>query len=186
MLQRMSTFLAGLMAGLLSTGLLLLLLSEPRGLPIQLHPPPTPRPIQVHVAGAVAQPGVYELLNGSHAQQAIEAAGGPLEGAVLDMVNLASPLEDGQQVYIPIEIDSSPVIPTSVPDFTRVTGELINLNTATDAELESLPGIGPSLAQKIVEWRETNGPFLEPEDIIQVSGIGQSKLEQIRDFITVR
>ncbi len=186
MLQRMGTFLAGLMAGLLSTGLLLLLLSEPRGLPIELHPPPTPRPIQVHVAGAVAQPGVYELLNGSHAQQAIEAAGGPLEGAVLDMVNLASPLEDGQQVYVPIEIDSSPVIPTSVPTFTQVTGELINLNTATDAELESLPGIGPSLAQKIVEWRETHGPFLKPEDIILVSGIGQSKLEQIRDLITVR
>jgi competence protein ComEA len=67
-----------------------------------------------------------------------------------------------------------------------VTGELININTATDAELESLPGIGPSLAQNIIEWRDTHGPFLEPEDIIQVSGIGQSKLEQIIDLITVR
>ena len=186
MLQRMSTFLAGLLTGLLSTSLLLLLLSEPRGLPIELHPPPTPCPIRVHVAGAVAQPGVYELQNGSHAQQAIEAAGGPLEGAVLDLVNLASPLEDGQQVYIPIEDDPPPVIPTSVPTLNRVTGELININTATEAELESLPGIGPSLAQKIVEWRETHGPFLKPEEIIQVSGIGQSKLEQIMDLITVR
>ena len=186
MLQRLSTFLAGLLTGLLSTGLLLLLLSEPRGLPIELHPPPTPGPIRVHVAGAVAQPGVYELPNESHAQQAIEAAGGPLEGAVLDLVNLASPLEDGQQVYVPIEDDSSPVIPTSVPAFTQVTGELININTATDVELESLPGIGPSLAQKIIEWREINGPFLNPEDLIQVSGIGQSKLELIKDLITVR
>ena len=186
MLQRFINFLAGLMTGLLSTGLLLLLLSEPRGLPIELHPPPTPRPIRIHVAGAVAQPGVYELPNGSHAQQAIEAAGGPLEGAVLDLVNLASPLIDGQQVYVPIEDDISPVIPTSIPALNQATAELININTATDAELESLPGIGPSLAQKIIEWREIHGPFLNPEDIIQVSGIGQSKLEQIIDLITVR
>jgi len=186
MLQSSRTFLAGIMIGLLSTGLMLLLLSEPRGLPIELHPPPARGPIQVHVAGAVAQPGVYELPNGSHAQQAIEAAGGPLEGAVLDMVNLAAPLEDGQQIYVPTENNSSPMISASAPTSPQATGEPININTATDAELESLPSIGPSLAQKIVEWRETHGPFLKPEDIIQVSGIGQSKFEQIRDLITVR
>lgn len=179
MLRRGWTFLAGLFTGLLATGLLLLFLSEPRGHPVRLRPPPTPGLVRVHVAGAVATPGVYELPPASIVQQALEAAGGPLEQAALEAVNLASPVEDGQQIFIPLrraEVDDPEPHPTSASN-------RININAATAPELEQLPGIGPSLAQKIVEHREAHGPFLRLEDLLAVSGIGAAKLAQIEDLI---
>ncbi len=118
--------------------------------------------------------------------EAIEAAGGPLEEAILDIVNMAATLEDGQQIYVPVKDDTSPETYTSVPIFVPASAERININTVSTAKLESLPGIGPSLAKKIVEFRETHGPFLKIEDLLRVSGIGPSKLDEIKDLITVR
>jgi competence protein ComEA len=183
--QGSKNFLAGFMTSLLATGLLILFLSEPRGHPVQLKPVPSPLPLKVHVAGAVLHPGVYELPPQSLVQQAIDAAGGPLESAILDVVNLAAQLENGQQIYIPLkdETQSNPIL---LPSATVNRQKQININTATAPELETLPGIGPSLAQKIVSYRETHGPFLKPDDLLNVAGIGPAKLEQISALITVR
>jgi competence protein ComEA len=174
------------MIGLIFSGILLLVISEPRGQPIELLPPPTPESLRVHVAGAVTEPGVYLLPMEAIVSQAIEAAGGPLEEAILDMVNMAAPLENGQQVFVPVQGDTSSETYPSVPIFVPASVEKININTAPAAKLESLPGIGPSLAKKIVEFRETHGPFLRIEDLLNVSGIGPAKLEGIKDQITIR
>jgi competence protein ComEA len=181
-IQRSGNFLAGLLVGLLSTGLLLLLTARPRGQPVRLLPPPTPLPLRVHVSGAVSQPGVYELAQGAIVEQAIEAAGGSLAAADLGSLNLAAPLHDGQQVVLHQSGEAQPQIP-SVPQ--GGSGELVSVNTATAAELEKLPGIGPVLAQKIVEHRQAHGPFSRAEDLLNVSGIGPSILEAVRDFIVV-
>lgn len=182
MLQRSGNFLAGLLVGLLSTGVLLLLTSRPRGQPIQLLPPPTPLPLRVHVSGAVGRPGVYELAQGAIVEQAIEAAGGSLAAADLGSLNLAAPLHDGQQVIVLQPGEAQPTTPAGPPGG---GGELVRLNTASAAELEKLPGIGPVLAQKIVEHRQDHGPFSRAEDLLNVSGIGPSILEAIRDLIVV-
>jgi competence protein ComEA len=186
MFRSSRTFLAGLMTGLISSGVLLLVISEPHGRPIELLPPPTPESLRIHVAGAVTQPGVYMLPVESIVEQAIEAAGGPLEEAVLDIINMAALLEDGQQIFVPTKGDPSSETYPSDPIFISASAEKININTAPASELETLPGIGPSLAKKIVEFRATHGPFLKPEDLLNVSGIGPAKLEDIRDLITVR
>ncbi|NIS83149.1 MAG: ComEA family DNA-binding protein, partial [Anaerolineales bacterium] len=116
----------------------------------------------------------------------IERAGGPANGAVMDMVNLAAVLQDGQQIYIPSSPENEPLNTLPLTTFDSSVGERINVNIASAPELETLPGIGPSLAQKIIDHREKNGPFLELEDILDVSGIGAVKFEGIRDLISVR
>ena len=170
--------------GLASTGLILLLIRQPRQYPIQLLPPPTSGPLSVHVAGATERPGVYLLPRGSIVQDALDAAGGPTYSADLDRVNLAADLEDGQRVHIP-QITASgsstgeEVLPSAIdPD------QMININTAGAAELELLPGIGPSLAKEIMDHRSANGLFNTADDLLAVSGIGPAKVEQIRDLIT--
>lgn len=186
MLRSSRTLLAGLMIGFIFSGVLLLVISKPRGRPIELLPPPTPESLRVHVAGAVTEPGVYILPMEAIVSQAIEAAGGPLEEAILDLVNMAATLEDGQQIYIPVEGDTpSETYPPS-PILAPASIERININSASAAKLEKLPGIGPSLAKKIVEFRETHGPFVKIEDLLNVSGIGPTKLEGIKDLITIR
>lgn len=179
MLQRSGNFLTGLLVGLLSTGLLLLLSSKPRGQPVELLPAPTPLPLRVHVSGAVRQPGVYQLPNGSIVEEAIQAAGGALASADLGAINMAAPLHDGQQISLSL-LGEAPAVNPSSPGH-----RLIAINSATPAELEQLPGIGPVLAQKIVAHRESQGPFTRAEDLLQVSGIGPSTLEAIRDLIVV-
>ena len=186
MFRSSRTLLAGLMIGLIFSGVLLLIISEPRGRPIELLPPPTPESLRVHVAGAVTEPGVYLLPMDAIVAQAIEAAGGPLEEAILDMVNMAALLENGQQIFVPVKSDTSSETYPSIPMFVPASVEKININTASAAKLDSLPGIGPSLAKKIVEFREAHGPFVTIEDLLNVSGIGQAKLEGIRDLITIR
>ncbi len=179
MLRRSGNFLAGLMVGLLSTGLLLLLSSKPRGQPVQLLPAPTPLPVRVHIAGAVHQPGVYQLPPGSIVEHALAAAGGSLPEADLSAVNLAAPLHDGQQIRLRLIGEATGADPPSGG------GELVAVNLASAAELERLPGIGPVLAKKIVDHREANGPFARAEDLLRVSGIGPSTLSAIRDLIVV-
>ena len=186
MLRWWPSFAAGLLTGLLAAGLVLLLTSRPPKYAIELLPPPTPAPLRVHVAGAVGTPGVYELPVGARVREALEAAGGPAEEADLDRVNLAAPLEDGQQVFIPAQSEgSSAALPPAASPAPSIEGT-ININTATASELEALPGIGPSLAEKIVAYRLEHGLFNEPEDLLQVSGVGPAKLEQIRDLIRFR
>lgn len=188
MLRRGAPFLAGLCTGLLSTALILLLTSEPRGVPIQLQPPPTAQPLRVHVAGSVQRPGVYELAAGAITQNAIDAAGGAREGAVLAALNLAQPLQDGSQIYVPSQADLTQT--PGQPGFVSTPagsddGERLRVNEATVAELEQLPGIGPTLAQAIVQYREENGPFQNVAELELVPGIGPAKLGAIEDLIAV-
>lgn len=187
MLRRGPPFVAGLLTGLLSTGLLLILTSSPRGQPVRLLPPPTAGPIRVHVAGAVAEPGVYSLPRGSIVADAVQAAGGPIYGAAMDAVNLAEALDDGVRVYLP-KLEQAGTEPAEgisalVPD--PATSLRLDLNAATAPELDRLPGIGPALATNIIEYRQLHGPFSEVDDLLQVPGIGPAKLEAIRDLVEV-
>ncbi len=186
MLKRMALMLAGILMGLFSAAIFSLVSSEPRGHAVNLLHPPTPGPIQVHVCGAVNQPGVYALPPGSIVQQAIDAAGGFTSESVPSALNLATVLEDGQKVHVPEQEDHTVSIPSSAdPSIDPSPGELININTASASELDLLPGIGPALANNIIEHRQNYGPFTCIEDIINVSGIGPSKFTELRDLITV-
>jgi competence protein ComEA len=180
MLARGGRFLFGLFTGLLVGGLLYLLLSRPRGTAIELIPPPSPSPMRVHVAGAVASPGVYPLPAGAIVADAIAAAGGARPGADLDALNLAAPIGDNEQVFIPMAGTPLPTDPTALQE-----GGVVHLNTATSAELETLPGIGPTLANAILSYRNQNGPFQSVEELIHVPGIGPTRLAQLRDLVRV-
>ena len=188
MVQRLRDFVGGLLIGLLSAGLLLLFLREPIGKPVELHPPPTPAPLTIHIDGAVRVPGVYRLPPDSIILDAVEHAGGLQDDADLTGVNLAAPLQDGQHILIERQ---GPVLwvlaePTAVSPTAHPQGSgLIQVNTADAAELDQLPGIGPVLARSIVEYRERYGPFSDPEDLLNVPGIGSAKLAAIRDLITI-
>lgn len=144
---------------------------------------PTPPPVRVYVCGAVRNPGVYRLPPGSLVDDAIRAAGGPTENADLLNINLALELKDQQQVYVPYigEISTPlPPVPTPIsPGSAR-----ININTASAEELQRLPYIGPTLAQRIVAYREAHGPFREVTDLLQVPGIGPAIFSAIRDLVT--
>ncbi len=154
-----------------------------------------PETLWVHVAGAVASPGLRELPGGARVGEAVAAAGGALPGAALDAVNLARLLTDGEQVYVPTaeEVAAGGGLPAAAgvagaPGTGAGQGAAggVDINTAGAAELEQLPGVGPATAAKIVADREANGPFTAPEDIMRVSGIGEKKFESMRDLIVVR
>jgi competence protein ComEA len=178
---------------LLGAGMIQLLSRPPQGKPILLIPPPTPLPLKVEVSGAVLLPGVYELTPGSRSGDAIEAAGGFLPEADSGPINLASPLIDGMKISVPLlksedQTTESPPDERSqtviIPEAPTSTGGLININTAIQAELETLPRIGPVTAEKIITYREANGPFQTVDELLDVSGIGPATLEAIRGFIT--
>jgi len=132
-----------------------------------------PSTISVHVAGAVRTPGVYTLSDGNRVQDAIAAAGGATAEAEIHRLNLAALLSDGQKIYVPthdIKEDSE--------------SGLVNINTAGQKELETLPHIGPARAQKIIEYRELHGPFSSLEEITKVDTIGPKIFDSIKDLIT--
>jgi len=178
---------SGVLFGLFIAVLVWVVARNPSGQAVTLRPVPTEKPLVVHITGAVPRPGVYALAQGSRVQDAISAAGGFLAEAEKTGINLARVLEDGEQLDIPYMEGASPVIldVTAVVTEVSSSAELININFASQAELELLPGIGPTTAQKIIEFREQNGPFLTIEDIINVPGIGPGTYERIKDLITV-
>jgi competence protein ComEA len=177
--------LIGFLLGVIAIGAINLVTAPPRGNPIELEPPPSPAPIRVHVNGAIQNPGVYTLPADSIVQDAINAAGGITYSATLDNINLASPIEDGQLIYI-YSSEESEVNSLLAATQNNPNSPKINLNTASASDLETLPGIGPSLAEKIIEFRQVNGPFDTLDDLLAVSGIGPSKLDEIRDYAVVR
>lgn len=193
-LARYRQFLFGLFTGLGSVAVILLVARQPAGKPVTLIPPEptaTARPLRVYVTGAVYTPGVYEFEPGEIVQAALEAAGGAAPDGTTDGLNLAAPLYDGQQIIVPLKgatppataaaaVGAAPPLPTAQP------AGPIDINTASAAELESLPRIGPVTAQKIVEYREQHGPFQRIEDIKRVSGIGDATFEAIQALIVVR
>jgi competence protein ComEA len=149
--------------------------------------------LHVFVSGAVSVPDVYDLPPGSLVKDAITLAGGFTADANRDILNQALTLQNGDHIHVPTLAETAatpPPISTEAPT-TSGSGSatnstsLININTATLAELETLPGIGPSLGQNIIDYRQTNGPFEAIEDLMKVSGIGTAKFEAIRALITV-
>lgn len=148
---------------------------------------PTERPktVTVDVKGAVNRPGVVVLSEGSRVQDAVRAAGGLAPNADVERVNLAAPLTDGTAVVIPRQ-GENPALAGELAPTGAGQGEKLDLNRATVAELDALPGIGPSKAAAIVKYREENGPFRAVEDLLDVPGIGPALLEQIRDRVVVR
>jgi competence protein ComEA len=192
-MQRVVDIVIGLLIGLLMAGLIFYTSQSPKGEPVTLMPTPTARPIVVYLSGAVQRPGVYSLPGGSRMSEAIIAAGGLMEGADIKDVNLAQLLEDGQKINInagegavvptPGLTISGSGIATSVPVI-QPSG-LINLNTAGLQELIDLPGIGPSTAQLILNYRQENGPFTQVEDLLNIPGIGAATVNTIRPYVTV-
>ena len=191
----------GVIIGILSAGILYLASQPPRGNAIALLPPPTPIPIQVHISGEIQNPGVYALPPGSRVQDGIEVAGGFSSEANPTNLNLAAPLEDGTRLQVPaqppVEIPAPPIDATSKDEKAAskpsisptkadtLTTSLVNINTASQEELETLSGVGPATALKIITFREENGPFTSIEEIQKVSGIGPATFEKIKDYITV-
>lgn len=142
-----------------------------------------PGPVVVHVAGSVAAPGVQRLPSGSRVIDAVDAAGGLLPDADAGRVNLAAELADGTQVYVPAVGESPPPgVSTSSGD---EAGGPIDLNIADAAALETLPGVGPATAASILDHRERNGPFASVDGLLEVRGIGEAKLAQLRDLVRV-
>jgi competence protein ComEA len=165
-------------------------------------PPPTPLPtatsgpLRVYVSGAVVNPAVYTLPPGSIIDDAVRAAGGLSSDADPVAVNLAGSLVDGMQIYVPTMAEGAATPPpisapaaTAGPGASRMggvtTAGLIDINLATQADLEMLPGIGPTTAANIIAHREANGPFATIEAIMDVPGIGEGKFAAMKDLITV-
>lgn len=174
-------------------------------------PSATPVRMRVHVSGAVRRPGVVTLSQNARAEDAVMAAGGFAEDADPALVNLAAPLVDGMQLPIPARgeaavaprmpvgggMGSSPAVGAAsgsgsgggaamASGSSAGPGGAVDLNRASAAELESLPGIGPALASRIVAHREANGPFAQPADLLEVSGIGEKTLARFVDRVVVR
>lgn len=156
--------------------------------------------VAVHVVGQVTSPGVVEVAAGSRVIDAITAAGGLTEAADSGAVNLARPVVDGEQIYVPVPGETPPAqVPvaelpsgsastapgTGTSGATPAAGAAINLNTADVAALDTLPGVGPAIAGRIVDWREAHGGFATVDDLLEVSGIGPAVLAKIRDLVTV-
>jgi competence protein ComEA len=161
-----------------------------------------PSIITVHVAGGVKNPGVYRLSSSARVVDAVASAGGALRSADLESINLAQTITDTEQIYIPIKKVSRPRVttaprlrpqrttPTTVPviidgNTGAQPDRLINLNTATASELDSLTGVGPSTAKAIIAYRSKKGLFSKVEDLLNVPGIGPAKLTALRDQVTV-
>ncbi|MFP5335661.1 MAG: helix-hairpin-helix domain-containing protein [Actinomycetes bacterium] len=167
----------------------------PAGPPVTQEPAPSAAAptsagvVVVHVVGQVASPGVVELPVGSRVADAVDAAGGVTRDADLARVNLARPLVDGEQVVVPRPGEEVPVPPAAGSPGSDEPGEpapdVVDLNSASAADLDALPGIGPVLSERIVAWREEHGRFSSVDELLEVSGIGQSLLERLRPLVRV-
>jgi competence protein ComEA len=188
-LEQHRTLVLGAVGVLIVVGVLAVLVRWRPPEPITIEPPAptaTPAPIRVYVSGAVLHANVYDLSPDSIAQDALAAAGGASDDANLDAINLARPLADGDQVYVPHVGEAVTPIPQEGGQAVPAAGGPVNINTADQAALESLPGIGPALAQRVIDYREANGPFASIEDIQNVSGVGPSTFEGFRDLIVAQ
>ena len=148
--------------------------------------PSTDPVLLVHVAGAVVEPGVYQLVGGARVRDAIVAAGGPTVTADSNALNLAASISDGAKVYVPTvgeELPPSLIASPGDPSGSIPAGP-IDVNAATPDELQTLPGVGPATATAIVAERERNGPFLDVDDLGRVPGIGPAKIEALRGLVT--
>jgi competence protein ComEA len=192
MLERFKNLIFSAVVIAIVVGAIVLITYRPPPVVITVIPPaptPTPRPsatpgpLHVYVTGAVLHPNtIYVLPRGSRATDAVSAAGGFLAEADQSRVNLAQVLNDGDQVHVPAvgEIRAE-AKPTELPPASA--SNPVQINTATAKQLERLPGVGPSLAKAIIDWREKNGPFRSMADLDDVPGIGEARLKQWEELI---
>lgn len=147
----------------------------------------TPSQLIIDVSGAVKKPSIYILPSDSRVYQVIEMAGGLTPDAETKDINLAAKLVDGSKLYVPTksEVESGGRIPQVIDMSTTAGDGKININTSTQSELEEITGIGPAMAERIIEYREENGQFNSVDDLSNVTGIGPKKLEKMRDEVTV-
>jgi competence protein ComEA len=138
--------------------------------------------LYVHVAGAVRRPGLYRIPEGSRVAAALDLAGGPTRRAEVAAVNLAAPLEDGQQVVVPARGAGAPGA-TAAPGGPAVPGAQVSLATATVDQLDGLDGIGPTLAERIIAFRDQHGGFRSIEQLREVEGIGEKRFEALKDAL---
>jgi competence protein ComEA len=187
------------LAGALITAIVLggftFLWRRPTPPPVAIYAPPTPAiatpaptttpaPIVIFISGAVQTPGVYELPDGARIVDALQRAGGFTVDANVNAINQAAPLRDGDQVYVPTLVEEpaapTPGLSSSAP-VAESAGGVINVNSASPTELEALPGIGPSLAQAIID----NRPYASVDELERVPGIGPATLEKLRPYVVV-
>ena len=146
--------------------------------------------VVVHVAGRVRRPGLYRLPDGSRIADAVRRAGGRAKHADLDAINLAAKLLDGEQVLVPSRVSTvragtAPAGTASAPAAATGPAAIISLNSATAEQLETIDGVGPATAAKILDFRQKNGGFRTVDDLAQISGIGPKRLEAMRPHVRV-
>lgn len=205
-LERQRGYVILFLISLVSVPLLVFVLRRPTPGLVEVLPPPavaaTARPttarLTVYVSGAVMRPDVYTLPAESRVADAVDAAGGFAGDSLEGGINLAQRITDGQQIHVPRQ-GEAPATPVATPVTEAIrgqpvsaqsaalapSGQLININTASASQLEALPGIGPVLARRIVEYRETRGRFESPEELVQVDGIGDVRFGKIQGLITI-
>lgn len=198
--ERLKIYVPFALALIAVMGLLYVVINRPKPMPIiiatpvptatpTLAPTPTPAPLRVYVTGAVLNPDVYVLPPGSIVKDALAAAGGAMAEADLDRINLALTVYDQQQIYVPRRGEAS--LPVALPQEPLAGGvqptnsDAININEATLEQLDALPGIGPAIAERIIQYRTENGQFGIVEDLMNVKGIGPATFEKLRDKIRV-
>jgi competence protein ComEA len=141
------------------------------------------RRVVVHVVGAVRRPGLYRLAEGSRIDDAITRAGGAAPKAALELVNLAAPLADGQQVLVPVRGEAPVTAPASGSASSASPAGRVHLNSATLEQLDALPGVGPVTAQQILDYRAAKGAFSSVDELDAVPGIGPARLEQLKPLV---
>jgi competence protein ComEA len=160
--------------------------ARPATAAVSAAPPPSlvPADVVVQIAGAVVRPGVYHLPLGSRVGDLVTAAGGPIDGVDPAVLPLAAKVADGQRVYLP-----KPGEPVSAAAGVSVSGSTavgpVDLNSATVAQLDALPGIGPSTAAAIVAYRDKHGPFKSIDGLLEIKGLGASKVDALRELVRV-
>ena len=137
------------------------------------------RALYVHVAGAVRRPGLLRVSEGTRVATAVERAGGPTRRADLTLVNLAARLQDGQQIVVPVRGAAGAAAATGA----AAPGAPIHLSSATVDQLDEIDGIGPTLAERIIEYRNANGGFRSLDELAEVDGIGEQRLETLREAL---
>jgi competence protein ComEA len=137
----------------------------------------------IDVVGKVARPGIYRLPAGSRVDDAVRAAGGAQAGVDLSTVNLAAPITDGEQIAV--AVPGAPAVADGSGTGAAAAGAPVNLNTATAAQFDALPGVGPVLAQHIVDWRTQHGRFTSVDQLREVSGIREAKFADLKSLVTV-
>ena len=151
--------------------------------PLSTAPAPPAAGLYVHIAGAVRAPGLYRLAAGDRVADAVARAGGFTDDAERAGVNLARPVADGEQIVVPV-IGATPDDGTGTGAVAATDG-LVDLNTATREQLDTLPRVGPAIADRIIAWRKENGRFTSVDDLGSVPGIGEKMLDGLRDRVRV-